>query len=80
MDIIDLEKTIETTIFEGTLRDMEGKVVKENIGIIGAMNITEARIGQEKGHSQGIMATIGIEVPVIVDQGQDLEPLLIEIG
>ena len=52
---------------------MEDKIVEENIGIIGAMIITEAGIGQEKGHSQEIMATIGIEVPVTVVQGLDLE-------
>ena len=80
MEIIDLDKTIETTIFKGTLEDMKDKIVEEHIGIIGAMIIIEAGIGQEKGHSQGIMPTIGIEVPVTVDQGQDLELVLIEIG
>ena len=60
MEIIDLDKTIETTIFEGTLEDMEDKIIEENIEITGAMNIAEAEIGQEKGHSQGIMVTIGI--------------------
>ena len=44
------------------------------------MIITEAGIGQEKGHSQGIMIAIGIEVPVIVDQDQGLQLVLIEIG
>ena len=44
------------------------------------MSITEAGIGQEIGHSQGIMVTIQIEVPVTVDQGQDLELVIIEIG
>ena len=72
MERTDLDKTMETTIFERTLEDMEDKIVEENIGIIGIMIITEAGIGQMKGHSQGIMATIGIEVPVIVDQSQDL--------
>ena len=80
MEIIGLDKTIETTIFKGMLEDMEDKIVEENMGIIGAMIITEAGIGQEKGHSQGIMVTIGIEVPVTVDQGLDLELVLIEIG
>ena len=80
MELIDLDKTIETTIFEVTLGDMEDKIVEENIGIIGAMIITEAGIGQEKGHSEGIMATMAIEVPVIVDQDQDLELVLIEMG
>ena len=80
MEIIDLDKTIEVTIFERTLEDMEDKIVEENMGIIGIMIVTEAGIGQEKGHSQGIMITIGIEVPVTVDQGLDLELALIEIG
>ena len=44
------------------------------------MIITEVGIGQEKGHSQGIIATIGKEVPVTVDQGQDLGLVLIKIG
>ena len=80
MKIIDLGKTIETTIFKGTLEDMEDKTVEESIGIIGAMIIIEAGIDQEKGHSQGITITIGIEVPATVDQSQDLELVLIEIG
>ena len=80
MEIIDLGKTIETTIFEGTLEDTEDKIVEENMGIIGAMIIAEAGMVQEKGHSQGIMIAIGIEVLVIVDQDQGLELVLIEIG
>ena len=79
-EIIDLDKTIETTIFEGTLEDMGDKIVQKDIGIINAMTIIEAGIGQEKQHSQGIMVTIRIVVPIIVDQGQDLELVLIEIG
>ena len=39
---------------------MEDKIIEKNIEIIGTMNITEAEIGQEKGHSQGIMITMGI--------------------
>ena len=78
MEIIDLGKTIE--IFEGTLEDTEDKIVEENMGMIGAMTITEAGICQEKGHSQEIMVTIGIEVLVTVDQDLDLELVLIEIG
>ena len=80
MEIIDLDKTIEMTIFEGTLEDMEDKIIEENIEMIGTMSITEVGIGQEKGHSQGIMVMIEIEVPVTVDQGQDLKLVLIEIG
>ena len=41
------------------------------------MNITEVDIGQEKGHFQEAKVTIEIEVPVTVDQGQDLELVLI---
>ena len=80
MEIIDLDKTIETIIFEGTLEDTEDKIVEENMGIIGAVIITEAGIGQEKGYSQGIMIVVGIEVPVTVDQDQGLDLVLIELG
>ena len=52
---------------------MEGKAVEENTEIIGVMVTIEAGIGQEKGCSQEIMAIIGIEVQVIVEQDQDLE-------
>ena len=78
METIDLDQTIGTIIFKGTLEDMEDKIIEEKTEIIGALNITEAEIGQEKGHSQGIMVTIGTEVPVIVDQ--DLELVLTGIG
>ena len=80
MGIIDLDKTIETTIFKGTLEDMEDKMVEEDIEIIGAMIIIEAGIDPEKEYSQEIMVTVEIGVPVIVDQGQDLELVLIETG
>ena len=80
METIDLDQTIGTIIFEGTLEDMEDKIIEENTEIICALNITEAEIGQEKGHSQGIMVTIGTEVPVTVDQDQDLELVLTGIG
>ena len=66
--------------FEGTPEDMEDRIIEENIEIIGTMNITKVGMGQEKGYSQGIMVTIEIEVPVTVDQGQDLELALREIG
>ena len=69
MEIIDLDKTIEIIISKGTLEDTDNKKIEENIGIIGAMNITEAGIGQEKGYFQGIMVMIEIEVPVTLDQG-----------
>ena len=80
MEIIGLDKALETTIIKRTLQDIEYKIIEENIGIIGTIIIIEAGIGQEKGHSQGITAIIGIEVLVIVDQDQGLELVLIEIG
>ena len=82
MEIIDLDsrKTMETTISERTLEDMEDKIVEENTGIIGAMIIIEVGIDREKGHSQETMVIVGIEVQVIVDQDQGLELVLIEIG
>ena len=79
MEIIGPDKAIETIIFEGTLEDMEDKIVEENIEMTGKMTIIEAGIGQEKGHFQEVMVTIGIEVPVTVDQGQDLELIQIQI-
>ena len=56
---------------------MEYKIIEENIGTI---IIIEVGIDQEKGHSQGIMAIIEIEVLVIADQDQGLEIVLTEIG
>ena len=79
MGTIDLDKTIETIIFEETPEGMEDKIIEKNTEIIGTMNITEAEIGQEKGHFQGAIVTIGIEVPVTVDQDQDLKLVLIGI-
>ena len=80
MEIIDLDKTIGTTIFEGTVEDIEDKIIEDSIEIIGTMNIIKTEIGQERGHSREIMVTIGIGVHITVDQGQDLQLVLIEIG
>ena len=80
MEIIHLDNTMETTIFERTLEDMEDKIVEENIGIIGTIIIIETGTDREKGYSQVIMSTIGIEVLVIVDQDQGLALVQIEIG
>ena len=80
MEIIDTDssRTIETTIFERTLGDMKDKIVEENTGITGMMIIIEVGIDQEKGHSQGIMVIMGIDIQAMVDQDQDLELVLIE--
>ena len=44
MEIIGLDKTIDTTIFERTLEDMDDKTVEENIGIIATIIIIEVEI------------------------------------
>ena len=44
MKIIDLDKTIQSIIFERTLEDTEVKIVEKNIGIIGTIIIMEAGI------------------------------------
>ena len=67
MGTIDLDKTIETITFKETPDGMEDKIIEKNTEIIDAMNMTEAEIGQEKGHFQGAIVTIEIEVPVAVD-------------
>ena len=77
MGTIDLDKTIETITFKEAPEGMEDKTIEKYTKIIDAMNITEVEIGQEKGHFQGAIVTIEIEVPVTVDQGQDLELVLI---
>ena len=58
MESIDLDKTIETIIFKDTPEGMKDKIIEKNTDIIGAMNMTETEIGQEKGHFQ---VTIEIE-------------------
>ena len=80
MQVIGPDKAIETAIFEGTLEDMEDKILEENIEMIDVMVIIEAGIDQEKGHLQEIMVVVEIEAQVTVDQGQDLELVQIEIG
>ena len=50
------------------------------MGIIGAIIITGVEKDLERGHSQEILVTVGIEVSVTIDQGLDLELILIEIG
>ena len=76
MGTIDLDKTIETITFKEIPEGMEDKIIEKNTEIIGTMNITEVEIGQEKGHFQEAIATIEIEAPVTVDQGQGLKLVL----
>ena len=74
----DFSKTTEGTIFKKMLGDMEDKIVEENTEITNAMVTIDVGIDQGKGHSQEILAIIGIEVQVIIGQDQGLELVLIE--
>ena len=58
----DFSKIAEGTIFKKTLGDMEEKLVDEHIEMIGMMVTIEVGTDQEKGHFQGNIAIIGIEV------------------
>ena len=69
----DFSKITEGTIFKKMLGDMEDKIVEKDIEMIGMMVTIEVGTEQEKGHFQGIIAIIWIEVQVIADQGQDPE-------
>ena len=90
--IIEIEDSLETgpglsriteeTILEVTLGDIIDKIAEGNIEttVIYKMITLEVGICQEKGHSQGVTAAIELEVQVLVDLGQDPEPVPIGIG
>ena len=78
MGTIDLDKTRDNN-FQRNTRGYRRQNNREETEIIGAMNIMEVEIGQEKGHFQEAIVTIEIEVPVTVEQGPDLELILIGI-
>ena len=46
--VVGLNKTIETVIFEETVEDLEDKIIEEDIEMIDIMIIIEAGTGQEK--------------------------------
>ena len=73
----DFSKITEGATFKKALGDIEDKVAEENIEMIGVMITTEARIGQEKDHSQEIIAVAEIEAQAIVGQDQGLEVVAI---
>ena len=70
MEMIDTvsRKTIEITIFERMLGDMEDKIVEENTGKTGMVTTIDVGTDQEKGQTQEIMVIIGIRVQAMVDQ------------
>ena len=78
--VVGLDKTIETVVFEETLDGMEDKIIEEDIEMIDIIIIIEAETDQEKGHLQGIIVVTEIEVQVTVDLGQAPELVLTEIG
>ena len=78
--VVRLDKTIETVVFEETLEGMEDKIIEEDIEMIDIMIIIEAGTNQEKGHLQGIIVVAEIEVQVTVDLGQAPELVQTEIG
>ena len=61
---------------------MVDRIAEGNIEIItiDIMITIEGGIGQDKGHSQGVTVAIELEVQVVVDLGQDPEPVPIETG
>ena len=76
----ELSKAIGGTI--GKIQEiMEGKTVEESIGItlIEMRILIEVGIGLEKGCFPGIVTIIELGVQAIVNQGQDLEPVQIDI-
>ena len=60
---------------------MVGKIAEGNIETIAIDMITiEVGIAQDKGHSQGTTAAIELGIQVVVDLGQDPEPVPIGTG
>ena len=61
---------------------MVDKTAEGNIEIIviDVMVTIEIGIDQEKGHSQGFITVIELEIQAVVYLGQDPEPVLIGIG
>ena len=77
-----MSRVIEETVSKIILEDTIDKAAEGSIGviIIGMMAIIEVGIGLARGHSLETIAVTEIKVQVIVDQGQDPEPVLIGIG
>ena len=62
--------------------DIVERIAEGNIETItiDVMITIEVGIDQDKGHSQGVTAAIELEVQVVVDLGQDTEPVPIGTG
>ena len=61
---------------------MVDRIAEGNIEMItiDIMITTEVGLDQDKGHSQGVTVAIELEVHVVVDLGQDPEPVPIGTG
>ena len=66
--------------YQGNFKDMEDKIIEEDIEMIDIMIAIEVETGQEKGHSQETIVGVEIEVQVMVDAGQAPELAQTEIG
>ena len=77
-----MSRVIEEVVFGIILEDTIDKTVGESIEIIiiEIVVIIETGIGLDRDHFQEIMVVIELGVQVIVDQGQDLEPVPIGTG
>ena len=58
---LDFSKITKGTIFKKALGGIEDKTAEVSIETIGVMVTIEVGIGQERGHSQEIIAVTGIE-------------------
>ena len=77
-----LNKITEEAIFEVTLGDIVDKTAEQNIEtiVLDIMITIEVGIDQEKGHSQRFTVAIELGAQLVVDLGQDPEPVPIGIG
>ena len=77
-----MSKVIEGTIFGITLEDKVDKIAEGStkMVMIEIVAIIEVGISPERDHSQETIMATEIEEQAMVDQGQDPEPVLIEIG
>ena len=79
LQIIVQDRIIEATDLEETPECIVDRMIEEVTGMKDIITITEIEVDQEKGISQEITITVETEVKAIVDQGQSLEPVQIEI-
>ena len=76
-----MSRVIEEVVFRIILEDTIDETAGESIGtiIIKIVVIIETGIGIKGDHFQEIMMVIELDIQAVVDQGQDPEPVPIEI-